>query len=120
MPNPSGIEIAKLLRHARAVVTPLQYETIRNTLIGGSSGVIDRAVEGLSEEDEFILMCLLMKTSTHLAPLDQTASIAAGSAAPDLLARFQPGFFMKGLSASSHRGYQCLSKSNPRRRKIFL
>jgi hypothetical protein len=119
MKTPSDIEISKLLRHVRAVVTQQQYESIQKTLIGGRNEEVDRAVEGLSEEDEFVLLCLLMNTSTQLAPLDQTASIAAGAGAPDLLVRFQPGFYMKGLPAARHQGYKCLVEIKSTRMNKF-
>jgi hypothetical protein len=104
----SKIEIAKALRHIKAVATSEQYNSVLQTLTGGPVDAIEHAVSGLSEEDEFVLLCMLMQTSTHLAPLGQTASIAVGNAAPDLLARFQPGFWPDGIPSSRHRGYRCL------------
>ncbi|MGA9722902.1 MAG: hypothetical protein WBQ86_10625 [Candidatus Binatus sp.] len=109
MPTPpSQIEIAKALRHIRAIASSEQYLSVVKTLTGGPVDRIERAAAGLSEEDEFTLLCMLMQTSTHLAPLDQTASIATGSGAPDLLARFQPGLFTKNIPGTRHRGYKCL------------
>jgi len=104
----SKIEIAKILRQVRAVATSQQYRSIVYALAGRPAEAIDRAVAGLSEEDEFVLLCLLMETATHIAPLDQTPSAAAGLGAPDLLIRFQPGFAAKGIPSSRHRGYRCL------------
>jgi hypothetical protein len=71
-------------------------------------------------QDEFVLLCVLMQTSTHLVPLDQTASVATGNAAPDLLARFQPGFFPEGIPSSRHRGYRCLVEVKSRSRDEFV
>jgi hypothetical protein len=106
--QPSGIETAKALRHVKAVTSSDQYDHVRKILEADQNQRIAKAVEGLSEEDEFILMCLLMGTCTHIAPLEQRPSIATGKAAPDLLARFQPGYFQKGIPASCHSGYKCL------------
>ena len=116
----SQIEIAKALRRVKAIANSAQYHSVVQTLTGGPVDAIERAVTGLSQEDEFILLCLLMQTSTHLAPLDQTASIAIGNTAPDLLARFQPGFFAEGIPSSRHRGYRCLVEVKSTSKDVFF
>src|SRR5712692_9643938 len=105
--HPSEIEIAKALKQVKAIANKKQYDQVLQIFARDQSDRIAQAVAGLTEEDEFLLLCLLMRTTTHLAPLEQRSAIAVGSAAPDLLARFQPGYLSKGISASNHRGYQC-------------
>src|SRR5437016_5289947 len=120
MPPASQIEIAKALSRIKAIANSEQYNAVVQTLTGGPVDAIERAVAGLSEEDEFVLLCMLMGTSTHLAPLDQTASIATGNGAPDLLARFRPGLFTEGFSSSQHRGYPCLVEIKSTSKDQFL
>lgn len=106
--EPSKIEIAKALRHLKAVATSDQYSTIQRMLEREHGDELKRAVAGLCEEDEFVLLCMLMGTSTHLVPLEQRPLIAVERAAPDLLARFQPPHQRKNLPASKHSGFRCV------------
>jgi hypothetical protein len=101
------MELAKALRQVRAIATPEQYTDIRSILVGSLGAEIGQAEDGLSEEDEFALLCILMGTCTDLAPLEQKHSIAIGSAAPDFLARFKPGLWIRSLGPDRHTGYRC-------------
>lgn len=105
----SSIEIAKALRQIRSVVDAPTYEQVFGILAAHQPERIGQAVAGLTEEDEFLLLCLLMGTATHLAPLEQRPAVVAGKSAPDLLARFQPGFWGTGIQrrGSQHAGYRC-------------
>ncbi len=105
--RPSEIEIGKALKQVKAIADEEQYDQVLQILAGDRNERIARAVTGLTEEDEFLLLCMLMRTATHLAPLEQKSSIAVGNAAPDLLARFQPGHSGKGIPSSKHSGYRC-------------
>lgn len=108
---PSRIEIAKALRQFKALTTTDQYKRISTIVAESMTDTPDDAVEGLSQEDEFVMLCVLMGTSTHLAPLEQRPSIATGIMAPDLLARFQPPYDDHSgtrYPASRHGGYRCL------------
>lgn len=109
--SPSRIEIAKALRQFKALTTTDQYKRISTIVAESMTDTPDDAVEGLSQEDEFVMLCVLMGTSTHLAPLEQRPSIATGIMAPDLLARFQPPYDDHSgtrYPTSRHGGYRCL------------
>jgi len=105
--QPSPIEIAKALRQVKGVTDDRQYGEVLQAIAGRQAKTVTHAVAGLTEEDEFILMCVLMGTATHLAPLEQKVSIGMGLKAPDLVARFQPGFSTRGILLSRHTGYKC-------------
>lgn len=117
--TPSRIEIAKALRHMKAIATRNQYEAIHKVLGLAHDEELSRAVSGLGEEDEFLLMCVLMGTATHLAPLEQRPSVAGGRSAPDLLARFQPGYYPKTISSSHHSGYTCFVEVKSTKKDTF-
>lgn len=107
---PSRIEIAKTLKQVKAVATPEQYSQVA-TILAGDSYSSDEAVHGMSQEDEFIILCMSMGTATHLAPLEQRPSIAIGAGAPDILARFQPpcnAGFKTSVGREHHSGYRCV------------
>lgn len=109
--QPSYIDLAKTLRQVKTVSTREQYERIKEILCQGDTEPPDHTFSGLSQEDEFCLLCLLMGTATHIVPLEQRLSIAAGSNAPDVLVRFQPDFLTDSgevIPAKRHTGFRCL------------
>ena len=75
---PSPIEVAKALKLVRALVDKPVYELVLGLVAAGQQERVARAVAGLTEEDEFLLLCLLMGTATHLAPLEQRAAVVSG------------------------------------------
>ncbi len=107
----SKIETAKLLKSLKSSsIDEATFLDIKSLIIGdGEDGPIDRAILGLSQEDEFNFLCKLMGTTTHLVPLVQTPFIKGEYIVPDFLARFQPGCSISGgYSKSESRGYECL------------
>ncbi len=105
----SKVELAKALLAVRSVASAADCARIRSILVSpGAEDGIDRAVHGLSKEDEFALICRLMGRATHLVHLEQRPVIAGDYIVPDFLARFQPGCFVHGRSSSQSRGVRCL------------
>ncbi|MGE3752785.1 MAG: SEC-C metal-binding domain-containing protein [Planctomycetota bacterium] len=68
---------------------------------------IDRAISGLSEEDEFALICRNIGTATHMVRLDQNPLIRNRAIAPDFLVRFQAGFPGRKKREDA-AGFRCL------------
>lgn len=119
--EPSAIEKAKALKHVKAVVDKRVYEQIAALISAHEGDRLKKAVEGLTEEDEFLLLCMLMGTVTHVAPLEQGAAKVLDEGAPDLLMRFQPGFVSSNLQRTppDHVGYPCLVEVKSTREKRF-
>lgn len=110
MTSPSRIEQAKALRALKGVTTSdAEFEALARTLFPTPDPARDRALEGLSQEDEFAILCRLMGTCTHLARLDQTPLLEDNERrAPDFLASFAPGCSALGLlSTGVGRSYNC-------------
>ena len=106
---PSKMELAKALKQVKALSDPEDYKKISDILCPKDLVEdVEKAISGLSEEDEFILLSKLMKTVVHVSPLEQRHEKVLSSSAPDILMTFQPGFRAKGISPKSHEGYQCL------------
>jgi hypothetical protein len=105
------IELAKIVKAIQdsGFVDKQQLSAIQQTLLTPSDNIpaINRAVAGLSEEDEFALMCRLMGTTTHLVPLEQRPIIVEDYLIPDFLARFQPGCEPYGFSKKDSLGFRC-------------
>lgn len=76
-PQFSKVEIAKLAKSARAVLPPRAYRTIKRNLMvscaDSTEAEVDRAIEGLSQEDEFALMCRLMGTAKSVTSVTSQA-----------------------------------------------
>jgi len=106
----SKIELAKTLKAIRDIVaSDKEYQRIKEILAPQESeAAIEKAIRGLSEEDEFALMCRLMGTATHLVRLEQRPLIPGDYIAPDFLARFQPGCSIHGFGSEHSSGFKCL------------
>lgn len=106
----SKIEIAKRLKAIKDIAeTPEQYEAVKHALFPGQDLTdVEKSITGLSEEDEFALLCRLMETTTHLVRLEQNPIIAGDFIVPDFWARFQPGCRWGGLGPECSAGFTCL------------
>lgn len=114
----SKIEIAKALRAVKTVVPTADYERVR-AIIAPEQRDAERVMAGLSEEDEFALLCTLMGTATHLVPLEQRPFIRGNCIVPDFLARFQPGCFFRGWGQKDNSGFNCLVEVKSTEKKEF-
>jgi hypothetical protein len=96
----SRMEQAKALRVLKGITTSdSEFEALAKALFPTPDPSRDRALEGLSQEDEFAILCRLMGTCTHIARLDQAPLLERqDSIVPDYLASFSPGFSSLGLS----------------------
>ena len=113
------IEIAKALRAVKGILPAADFERARELIDPSQHTAIGRAMDGLKEEDEFAVLCRLMGTATHMIRLDQTPVIPGDYIVPDFLARFQPGFSLKGWSRDENAGFSCLIEVKATREKRF-
>lgn len=113
------IEIAKALKTLRGVADRREYETIWSTLTQGRVRETERSLAGLTEEDEFALMCWLMQTASHIVPLEQRPLIRADYVIPDFLVRFVPGLWTHNRSAESCSGFKCLVEVKSTKNRDF-
>lgn len=104
----SDIELAKTLKHIRAVASDEQFEKIRRELVSEDKAeAITAKVRALSEEDDFALLCRMMDTTTHVVPLKQSPIIPGDSIVPDFMVRFQPGLWVENRTPTEHKGFTC-------------
>lgn len=89
----SKIECAEVLKTLRTALPEQEYSQVKQYLITTCSeadeNAIESAIQGISEEDEFLLMSYLMGTVTHLVPLFQRPVIKKNYIVPDFLGSFQ-------------------------------
>jgi hypothetical protein len=106
----SKIETAKRLKAIKDIaVSADDYEAIRQRIVATDEvEAVEEAIKGLSEEDEFALMCRLMGTATHMVRLEQNPIIRGDYIVADFWARFQPGCYPKQKRAHESLGFRCL------------
>jgi hypothetical protein len=104
----SDIERAKALKAIRAVVSDEQFARISRELVSDEdASKLASKMAGLAEEDEFAVLCRLMKTVSHIVPLGQTPIIPGDSIPSDFLVRFQPGLWCENKGREQHSGFSC-------------
>lgn len=106
----SKMEMAKRLKAVKDIaVSTEDYEAIRQIILASDEVKdVEKAIDGLSEEDEFALTCRLMGTATHMVRLEQNPIFKGDFIVPDFLARFQPGCFVGGKTQADSAGYRCM------------
>jgi hypothetical protein len=103
----SKMEIAKRLKGIGDIAEPSLLDTMIDGFLPEDQRVdVKRAIGGLSEEDEFALLCRMMKTTTHIVRIDQAPIVVNDTIAPDFLVRFQPGSSLLGLGAEQFCPYR--------------
>jgi hypothetical protein len=104
------MEKAKVLKSVRDSGIPYDdYLKVKNILLSKSDNesAIEKSIKGLSEEDEFAMICRLMKTATNLVYLEQSPTIPSSNyITPDFLARFQPSCSAYGFTRSDSSGFK--------------
>jgi len=102
----SDIQRAKALKAIRAVASDEQFARISRELVSEEeASKLAPKIAGLTEEDEFAVLCRLMDTVSHISALEQAPIIPGDSIAPDFLVRFQPGLWCEGKGREYHRGF---------------
>lgn len=104
------VETAKALKSIKSIGIPLEdYLNIKRAIIQPSQNEeeIERTIQGISQEDEFAFICRLMKTTTHLIPLEQRPAISGDYICPDFLARFQPSCLLYECTQDDSLGFNC-------------
>jgi len=114
------VELAKALLAIRSIASDSDFQKIRDILVpGAAQGAVDQAVRGMSEEDEFALMCRLMGTATHLVHQEQRFVIDGDYLVPDFLARFQPGSITLRKSREDSRAIRCFVEVKSTENDVF-
>jgi hypothetical protein len=102
------MELAEVLKQLRDISSEEVYGSVKGILFGQEKQAgIESAIDGLSQEDEFGLMCRLMGTVETLVRLDQKKIILGDYEIPDFIGRFQPGCWHYGFSSEDSSGFRC-------------
>jgi len=118
----SKIELAKALKVVKGVASSDDYERVKAVIIKEGEvkeGEVDDIIKGLSEEDEFALMCKLMGTTDFLVHLEQRPIIEGDYIVPDFLALFNPNCTVGGIKNDSLKGFRCLIEVKTTNKKKY-
>lgn len=110
MYTPSKIEVAKALKAIKSVSSKSQIEQVVNLFSESEDDRIyfERAINGLSEEDEFALLTRLMNTATAIIGLEQRPILEGKYIIPDFFVSFKPHCTIKRQSNNNFKEYKCL------------
>lgn len=102
------MELAEALKQLRDVSSGEDYNSVKNILLDQmKQREVEAAIGGLTQEDEFALMCRLMGTAETLVRLDQKKIILGDYDIPDFIGSFKPGCWRYGFTSKDSAGFQC-------------
>lgn len=122
MADISPIEMAKSISNLKPLTeTNKDFETLKDQLIPTElQPRVDQILKGLSEEDEFAVLCKSMDTCTSLTKLDQTPIIDTEEQTADFLCSFSPGISVAGKNQKHvNRHYSCLVEVKSCQKEAF-
>lgn len=108
--NLSDVELAKRLKEIKGITTSdKDFNAILKTLIPeGKIDTVHRIIRGLSQEDEFALLCKMMECCSSITPLEQTPLIDSDEKTPDFQVTFHPASFFSGMLPHPDFHYKCM------------
>lgn len=110
-PNLSDVELAKRIKELKGITgTDEQFNTILKNIISEDKiPNINRIISGLSQEDEFALLCKMMQCCSSITALNQTPLIPnEDEKTPDFQVTFNPSSFLSNLNPHEDYFFQCM------------
>lgn len=110
-PNLSDVELAKRIKELKGITgTDREFNTILKNIISEDKiPNINRIIKGLSQEDEFALLCKMMECCSSITALNQTPIIPSeDEKTPDFQVTFNPSSFLSNVKPRDDFFYQCM------------
>lgn len=105
----SDVELAKRVKEIKGVASKEDFEMILNHLVPAENrDNINRIISGLSQEDEFALLCKMLECCSSITPLNQTPITNTDEITPDFQATFHPGSFLSRVSRAEASPFNCM------------
>jgi len=105
----SDVELAKRIKEIKGVASKDSYEIILKQLVPPEKvDTINRIISGLSQEDEFALLCKMLECCSSITPLNQTPIANEDEITPDFQATFHPASFLSGVSSYESPPFKCM------------
>lgn len=108
--NLSNIELAKRLKEIKGITSSNDdFNKLLKSLIPEEKiDEIHRIIRGLSQEDEFSLICKMMECCSSITALDQTPILDTDEKTPDFQVTFHPASFFSNMAPHSDFSYKCM------------
>lgn len=108
--NLSDIELAKRLKEIKGITTSdADFNKILKNLIPEDKiDTVHRIIRGLSQEDEFALLCKMMECCSSITPLEQTPLLNLDEKTPDFQITFHPASFFSNMPPHKNFFYKCM------------
>ena len=97
--NVSGVELAKRIKEIKGITDAASFQDVLKRLVPQEKiPTVERIISGLSQEDDFALLCKMLNCCSSITPLNQTPIIAENELTPDFQITFHPGSFLSNVS----------------------
>ncbi|WP_256384439.1 hypothetical protein [Photobacterium toruni] len=108
--NLSDVELAKRLKELKGITTSdSAFNKILKELIPEEKiDTVHRIIRGLSQEDEFALLCKMMQCCSSITPLEQTPLLDSDEKTPDFQVTFHPASFFSNMPPHKDFAYKCM------------
>lgn len=105
----SDIELAKRIKELKGIAPAATFDEIFRKLVPEEKiEKVERIIKGLSQEDEFALLCKMLNCCSSITPLNQTPIITDNEITPDFQATFHPGSYLSHVSSADAPKFNCL------------
>ncbi|WP_124479418.1 hypothetical protein [Burkholderia stagnalis] len=105
----SDVELAKRIKELKGITPTATFEMILKQLVPEDKiQTVERIISGLSQEDEFALLCKMLNCCSSITPLNQTPIVDEDEITPDFQATFHPGSFLSGVSSLDAPAFNCM------------
>lgn len=105
----SDVELAKRIKELKGIAPAATFEAILKQLVPEEKiQTVERIISGLSQEDEFALLCKMLNCCSSITPLNQTPIVGEDEITPDFQATFHAGSFLSKMSSSGAPAFNCM------------
>lgn len=105
----SDVELAKRIKELKGIAPAATFEMILNELVPEDKiKTVERIISGLSQEDEFALLCKMLNCCSSITPLNQTPIVGEDEITPDFQVTFHAGSFLSNVSSLDSPPFKCM------------
>jgi hypothetical protein len=106
----SSVELAKRLKELKGITSSDNdfNKLLKSMLPDEKIDEVHRIIRGLSQEDEFALICNMMECCSSITPLEQTPLVDSEEKTPDFQVTFHPASFFSDMPPHEDFFYKCM------------
>lgn len=105
----SNVELAKRIKELKGLMNEDDFKSILNKIVPIEKiPEVERIISGLTQEDEFVLLCKMLNCCSSITPLNQTPIIDGDELTPDFQATIHVGSFLSNVSSLESPPLNCM------------